>query len=300
MVRLGAVTAAAVEPGKAVTAAFQGQVLNRPSGRAGEMPVKEALLVQYAGVYAPRAVGGAARQQQPGRGAEARLRGRPAVDRERRAGRAGRKRAARGLRARARPGTYRFSWTTFDAEGTWRWRITATDDQNRQSVAERPFLVDYTLSALKVPGVAHELKVGFALSRPASVVLQIETKDGALVAKLPPASLAGGDAVAHVGRHDDERREGAARVVRGAGRSRRARSGRPTWRRRSRCGGSRLGEGRLAGPGSRGSMRLAADGPPLIDWHSSVAELAQTCDRFAGIVGSRGRWVRPRPLLGGA
>ena len=53
MVRLGAVTAAAVEPGKPVTAAFQGQVLNRPSGRAGEVPVKEALLVQYAGVYVP-------------------------------------------------------------------------------------------------------------------------------------------------------------------------------------------------------------------------------------------------------
>ena len=53
MVRLGAVTAAALEPGKAVTAAFQGQVLNRPSGKAGELPVKEALLVQYLGVYAP-------------------------------------------------------------------------------------------------------------------------------------------------------------------------------------------------------------------------------------------------------
>ena len=34
MARLGAVTAAALEPGKAVTAAFQGQVLNRPSGKA--------------------------------------------------------------------------------------------------------------------------------------------------------------------------------------------------------------------------------------------------------------------------
>ena len=66
MVRLGAVTAAAVEPGKPVTAAFQGQVLNRPSGRAGEVPVKEALLVQYARRLRAGAVGGADRQQQPG------------------------------------------------------------------------------------------------------------------------------------------------------------------------------------------------------------------------------------------
>ena len=66
MARLGAVTAAALEPGKSVTAAFQGQVLNRPSGRAGELPVKEALLVQYVGVYAPPPSVRAARQEQPG------------------------------------------------------------------------------------------------------------------------------------------------------------------------------------------------------------------------------------------
>ena len=51
MARLGALTAAALEPGKAVTAAFQGKVLNRPSGK-GEQPLKEGLLVQYSGVYA--------------------------------------------------------------------------------------------------------------------------------------------------------------------------------------------------------------------------------------------------------
>ena len=43
-------------------------------------------------------------------------------------------------------------------------------------VADRPFQVDFTLSALKVPAVAHALKVGFTLSRAASVTLQIETK----------------------------------------------------------------------------------------------------------------------------
>ena len=39
----------------------------------------------------------------------------------------------------------------------WRWRIDATDDQNRVSTAERPIQVDYTVTALKVPAVAHTL-----------------------------------------------------------------------------------------------------------------------------------------------
>src|SRR5204863_10088742 len=52
LVRLGAVTASAVESGGAVTVAFDGQLLNRPSDPGGERPVKEALLVEYFGVYA--------------------------------------------------------------------------------------------------------------------------------------------------------------------------------------------------------------------------------------------------------
>ena len=52
MAKLGAVTAAGLQYGKFVTAAFDGQVLNRPSQPSGQVAVKEALLVQYAGVYA--------------------------------------------------------------------------------------------------------------------------------------------------------------------------------------------------------------------------------------------------------
>src|SRR5262245_205468 len=191
MVRLGAVTAAGLEPGKVVTAAFQGQVLNRPSGRAGELPVKEALLVQYVGVYAaPPSVAQLGRNNQAAGQQLGYTVVRPStVTAELLAPDGSSRPVDSGSR---QPGAYRFSWGTFDVEGTWRWRVTATDDQNRQSVAERPFQVDYTLSALKVPTVAHGLKVGFTLSRPASVALQIETKDGAVVAQLPPASLEAG------------------------------------------------------------------------------------------------------------
>ena len=87
------------------------------------------------------------------------------------------------------PGVYRFSSTGFDVEGTWRWHVAATDDQNRQSSAERPFQVDFTLSGLKVPGIAHALNVGFTLARAASVTLQIETTAGSVVARLPAAEL---------------------------------------------------------------------------------------------------------------
>ena len=191
MVRLGAVTAAALEPGKAVTAAFQGQVLNRPSGKAGELPVKEALLVQYLGVYAPPpSVPQLGKNNQASGQQLAYTVVRPSTVTAELVAPDGTTRPVdSGSRA---AGTYRFAWTAFDAEGTWRWRISATDDQNRQSVAERPFQVDFTLSALKVPSVAGALKVGFTLSRAASVTLQIETKDGAVVAKLPPANLEAG------------------------------------------------------------------------------------------------------------
>src|SRR5262249_60489163 len=52
MARLGAQTAVGLAYGKPVTAAFDGQLLSRPADRAGA-PLKEGLLLQYYGVYAP-------------------------------------------------------------------------------------------------------------------------------------------------------------------------------------------------------------------------------------------------------
>ena len=53
MVRLGAVTASALDAGGSTTMAFDGKLLNRPSDRGGERPVAETLAVLYSGVYAP-------------------------------------------------------------------------------------------------------------------------------------------------------------------------------------------------------------------------------------------------------
>src|SRR5207247_1706955 len=52
MVSLGAVTAAALDSGASVTAASDALLLTRPRTPGGR-PVKDALLVEYAGVTAP-------------------------------------------------------------------------------------------------------------------------------------------------------------------------------------------------------------------------------------------------------
>ncbi|TML01330.1 MAG: phosphodiester glycosidase family protein, partial [Actinobacteria bacterium] len=53
MMRLGCVTASALDSGPSATMAFDGKLLNRPSDRLGERAVAEALTLFYYGVYAP-------------------------------------------------------------------------------------------------------------------------------------------------------------------------------------------------------------------------------------------------------
>jgi exopolysaccharide biosynthesis protein len=66
LVRLGAVTAAAMDSGGSSTLAFDGGVLNTPSDARGERPVADGLMVSYQGVYlqppgrAPDVAGGGA------------------------------------------------------------------------------------------------------------------------------------------------------------------------------------------------------------------------------------------------
>jgi hypothetical protein len=93
------------------------------------------------------------------------------------------------------PGTYTFSYTSLDTEGTWHWHVEATDAQNRSSTADQTFVYDLTLTGLTVPksaSVSSGLRVGFTLSRPASVVLSISAANGTPVATLPAAQLQAG------------------------------------------------------------------------------------------------------------
>jgi hypothetical protein len=91
------------------------------------------------------------------------------------------------------PGIYRFTWNTYDSEGTWHWNIKATDDLGRNSVADQSFQYDLTVSALKVPESSKNgVKVVFMLARPASVTLQIKTSFGTVVQTGPPTALEAG------------------------------------------------------------------------------------------------------------
>jgi Phosphodiester glycosidase/FlgD Ig-like domain len=190
MATLGAVTAAGLQYGRFVTAAFDGEVVNRLS-QARQVPVKEALLVQYAGVYAPPPSLPLAGKGSAGAERLAYRITRPSTVTATVVGPDG---AVHQVDAGSRePGTYTFTWSAFDAEGTWHWNVQATDDQNRASEADRTFAYDLTLSGVSVPGSAKgSLRVGFTLSRPASVTLGISAANGTLVATVPPASLPAG------------------------------------------------------------------------------------------------------------
>ena len=191
MTQLGAVTASAVDSGSSVAAAFDGQLLDRPYR---PRPVKEALLVEYFGVYAPPPslplVNG-----DPGRTAEQLSYKvvRPSTVTAELVGPDG---TAHVLEQGVQhvPGTYQFGYTTFDTEGTWHWNVVATDDLGRQSTADRTFRFDTTLQGLAAPRVARgSAAIRFRLTRGAVVKAQIETQGGVVIATLSNASLPAGD-----------------------------------------------------------------------------------------------------------
>jgi len=187
LVRLGAVTASGLAPGGAVTVAFDGRLLNRPSG--GERPVKEALLVQYAGVYAPD-VSTPLLNGDPGRTEEQLSYKivRPSTVTAQLVGPDGKPRVLEAA-VHHDPGTYRFTYSSFDAEGAWRWNVAATDDLQRASTIDRAFRVDTTLRGVSVPAARGAATVRFTLSRAARVRLRIETKGGIVVRNLPAVAL---------------------------------------------------------------------------------------------------------------
>ncbi|HYZ78612.1 MAG TPA: phosphodiester glycosidase family protein [Gaiellaceae bacterium] len=197
LVRLGAVTGAALGSGTATTMAFDGTLLDHPSAPGGELPISDALLVSYSGVYAlpPLAAvlspnGDAVDERQtlsykvvrPST-VTATLVGPGGVTRD----------AGSGVRA---PGTYRFDWngTNPDGsqapEGRWRFSVSAVDDLGRRSSAERTFGVDETLGFLRVPATVtvrrggSSLRASFVLAHPAQVTVAVERPGGAVVRTL--------------------------------------------------------------------------------------------------------------------
>jgi hypothetical protein len=193
LVRLGAVTGSAVDSGDSVTVAFDGQLLNRPSDPSGERAVKEALLIQYYGVYAappPLALVNG----DPGKGTQS-LSYKIVRPSKVTAQLIGPDNVARPLETDVQhdPGSYPFTYSAFDAEGTWHWNVTATDDLGRVSTIDRAFRYDTTLRGVTAPRLSlAQARIAFTLSRPANVRLRIETKNGVVVRTLPAVSLQAG------------------------------------------------------------------------------------------------------------
>jgi hypothetical protein len=207
LVRLGCVTGSGLEPGNSTTMAFDGQLLNRPSDPSGERAISEALLVSYAGVYAPPPSEPVLSPNGDGVGDREQLSYkivRPSTVTAKIVGADGVARFTQsGPQA---PGTYKFSLTgtktdgTVDAEGRWHWLVTAVDDLGRQSSSDQPFWVNNTLGSLRVPRtvrvrVGRRLTLGtFTLTRSATVTTRVESTNGVVVRKLGSAKIGAGTA----------------------------------------------------------------------------------------------------------
>jgi len=207
LVRLGCLTGSGLEPGNSTTMAFDGQLLNRPSDPSGERAISEALLVSYAGVYAPPPSEPVLSPNGDGVGDREQLSYkivRPSTVTAKIVGADGVARLTQsGPQA---PGTYKFSSTgtktdgTIDTEGRWHWLVTAIDDLGRHSSADQPFWLNNTLGNLRVPRTVRvragrRLTLGtFKLTRSATVTTRLESTNGVVVRKLGSAKIGAGTA----------------------------------------------------------------------------------------------------------
>lgn len=176
-----------------MTVAFDGQLLNKPSDPGGERAVKEALLVQYFGVFAaqpplPLLNGDGARSVEP-------LSYKIVRPSKVTAQLIGPDNVPRVLETAVAhpPGSYPFTFTSYDVEGTWHWNVQATDDLGRTSTIDRTFRYDTTLKGLSAPQLARgRATFRFTLSRAARVRLQIETRTGVVMRSQAPVALSAG------------------------------------------------------------------------------------------------------------
>jgi hypothetical protein len=215
MVRLGAVTASALDSGGSTTMAFDGKLLNRPSDPGGERAVADGLFVFYYGVHAPLP---SVPVLSPNGDGVAEVQSlsyklaRPSIVT---ASIVGPDRIPRQTQTGQRePGVYRLSWSGRTAqgapepEGAWRWVINAVDDQQQQSSVTRSFYLNNTIGYLRVRPArvvvrrrGGTLRVGFRLAHPALVTVRIETASGARVRTIQRRLRAGQKSIRWDGRY---------------------------------------------------------------------------------------------------
>ncbi len=226
MVRLGAVTASALDAGGSTTMAFDGKLLNRPSDPGGERQVAETLAILYTGVYAPPPPltvvspngDGIAERQQLAYKVVA-----PSTVTASLIGPGGTTAFTQTVTRGA--GTYSINWPSAsrrerrsqaDPLGRWRWVVSAQDENGRKSSVERGFWLNDTLGFMRVAPKAARLGKNkrkaavvarFKLAYAARVTPSIWTSSGVLVRRLPARQLAAGmRAIAWNGRFANGRR----------------------------------------------------------------------------------------------
>jgi len=194
MMRLGCVTASALDSGPSTTMAFDGKLLNRPSN--GERAVAEALTLFYYGVYAPPPPSRVLSPNGDGVDDTQSLSYKVVRTSTVSATLNGPGGAVVPLDSGTRaPGLYRFTWNgAGQTEGAWTFRVNADDDLGRHSTAERQFSLNSTLGSLAVRVAGKRATAGFRLARSARVTGQIETSAGAVVRTFPTRTLSAGDA----------------------------------------------------------------------------------------------------------
>ncbi len=206
MMQLGAITASALDAGGSTTMAFDGQLLNRPSDPGGERAVAEALVVAYTGVYAPPPSEVALSPNGDAVAETQTLSYKVVRPSTVTATLIAPDKTVRAIDSGARtPGTYKFAWSgktadgVVEAEGSWRFNVTAVDDQGVSSAADRIFELNNTLGALSVQPAAVKLKkqgtrvvASFTLAHPALVTATVETASGIVVRALARRQLDAG------------------------------------------------------------------------------------------------------------
>lgn len=209
LVRLGVVTGSALDAGGSTTMAFDGKLLNRPSDPGGERPVKEMLAVEYAGVYAPPPTLPVISPNGDGTAEKQTLSFKivlPSTVTANLLDPTGT--AVYSLSGPRAPGIFKITWpgtpsakrAAQEALGRWRWVISASDDQARQSSIERAFWVNDTLGHLNVapksarvgPRRANRVVARFRLAHNARVVGSVWTRSGVLVRRLGAHNLKAG------------------------------------------------------------------------------------------------------------
>ena len=209
MVRLGCVTASALDAGGSTTMAFDGKLLNRPSDPGGERPVAESLSILYTGVYAPPPALDVVSPNGDGVGERQQLAYKLVAPSTVTATLIAPSGATAFTDTATRPaGTYTYSWPTSPKRslqgeplGRYRWVVSAADDQGRSSSVERAFWLNDTLGFMRLSKRAVHVTrrtrtaivARFKLAEQARVTASVWTKSGILVRKLPTRTLAPGD-----------------------------------------------------------------------------------------------------------